>query len=128
MNEINIFEKAVIGKYRFPYKGMVSVEDLFDLSVENLDEVFKTLNASKKSVNEDSLLSVKTNSDDILDTQIEIVRNIVNRKLLERKNKTLELKKRQQKNKIEQILAMKEEQALINKTPEELKDMLEQLK
>ena len=34
----NIFEYAVRNKVRFPFKGMISVEDLWDLSLTNLDD------------------------------------------------------------------------------------------
>ena len=45
----NMFEKAVKGKYRFPYKGQIAVEDLYDLPLGSLDTVFKTLNAEKQN-------------------------------------------------------------------------------
>ena len=48
MSELNIFEYAVRNKLRFPFRGMLSVEDLWDLRVEDLermlDEVNITLN------------------------------------------------------------------------------------
>ena len=44
----NMFEVATREKMRFPFKGMISVEDLWDLSVQNLDKVFKTLNSQRK--------------------------------------------------------------------------------
>lgn len=127
MNEINIFEKAVVGKYRFPYKGLITVEDLFDLSVEDLDSLFKTLNSQKKKDEEESLLSRKSKNDDILETKIKIVKNIVIRKLAEKTNKTLEIERKQQKQKIGQILAIKQEQDLMNKSSEELIAMMNQL-
>lgn len=128
MEKMNIFEKAVIGKYRFNYKGLITVEDLFDLSLGNLDNVYKNLNAQKKqNDNEESLLLKKSNDDDILDTKIEIVKNIVERKLIENESKVLELQKQQKKKKIETILADKEDEDLKNKTPEQLKAMLADL-
>ena len=39
----NIFEYATKNRLRFPYKGSQSVEDLWALSVEELDKLFKTL-------------------------------------------------------------------------------------
>ena len=59
MNE-KMFETAVRTKMRFPFKGVVSVEDLWDLSVENLDTVYKTLNSELKKATEESLLNTKT--------------------------------------------------------------------
>ena len=40
----NIFEMATRNKYRFPYKGMISVEDLWDLNQTQLDSIYKALN------------------------------------------------------------------------------------
>ena len=37
-----LFVMATRGKYRFPFKGQISVEDLWDLSVKNLDSIFKS--------------------------------------------------------------------------------------
>ena len=56
----NMFEKAVKGKYRFPYKGQIAVEDLYDLPLGSLDTVFKTLNAEVKKTDEESLLQTKS--------------------------------------------------------------------
>lgn len=44
-----LFETATRNKMRFPFRGMISVEDLWDLSLTNLDSVFKTLNAEAKN-------------------------------------------------------------------------------
>ena len=32
----NMFEVATRNKFRFPFKGLISVEDLWELSVDNL--------------------------------------------------------------------------------------------
>lgn len=73
----SIFEMATREKFRFPYKGNISVEDLWDLSVQALDQVFKTLNAEIKQSKEESLLATKTKEESTLDTKIQIVRYIV---------------------------------------------------
>lgn len=58
--EKNLFEIATRNRYRFTYKGVMTVEDLWDLNVEALDAIFKTLNRQKKTADEDSLLAVKS--------------------------------------------------------------------
>ena len=49
---INIFEVATRNKYRFPYRGQISVEDMWDLPVTELDKIFKTLNKQVKTSQE----------------------------------------------------------------------------
>lgn len=53
MELTNVFERAAMNKYRFPYKGQISVEDLWDLSLPGLDSVFKHLNKLKKANEEE---------------------------------------------------------------------------
>lgn len=124
MNEVNIFETATRMKMRFPFKGSISVEDLWDLTPDNLDTVFKTLNAEKKQVETESLLSTKSASDTELDIKIDIVRHIVAVKLsdAEKRAKAREIKA--QKQKIMEIIATKQDAALNNKSVEELQAML----
>lgn len=127
MTNENIFEIAVREKLRFPYKGMISTEDLFDLSVKDLDSIFKILNAKVKTVNEESLLSIKTSEDKTLTTMIEIIKYIVNIKLAEENIRLEEIKKKEQKQKIMKILAWKQDADLQTKSVDDLKAMLDEL-
>ena len=63
MTEQNIFEVATRKRFRFNYKGVLTVEDLWTLDVKALDTIFKDLNTQAKQVNEESLLNVKTEED-----------------------------------------------------------------
>lgn len=123
----NIFEIATRHKFRFPFRGSVSVEDLWDLTPENLDTIFKTLNSQKKRVNEESLLSTSTNEDVELNTMIAIVKHIVNVKLSEISARNQAKAKREQQQKILSILNAKENEALQNKSIDELQAMLAEL-
>lgn len=118
------FEFAVRNKLRFPFKGMISAEDLWDLNVESLDTVYKTLNKQKKQDNEESLLETKTSEDVMLDTQLAIVKHIFETRVAEINKKKVEQEIKAQKQKIMSILASKEDQELQNKSIEELKEML----
>lgn len=122
-----MFEIAARTKMRFPFRGMVSVEDLWDLSVKNLDSVFKTLNSQVKQAQEESLLDEKSKADEILDMQIEIVKYIVSVKLEEEKTKQNAKVKKEQKQKIMAIMAAKKEEDLQNKSVEELEEILKEL-
>jgi hypothetical protein len=123
----DMFEKAVKGKYRFPYKGQIAVEDLYDLSLGSLDTVFKTLNAEVKKTDEESLLQTKSAEDDILATKIEIVKYIFNEKLEEKKNQQEAAERKEKKQKIMQIIATKQDEALQNASVEDLQKMLDEL-
>ena len=126
-NDVNIFEVANRIKMRFPFKGMISVEDLWDLSVENLDSVFKVLNSQLKQVKEESLLQVRTKQDAEIDMKIEIVKYIVK---VKQEEEIMRLKSREQKEKkqkIMEILASKQDKSLENMSEEELQKMLAEL-
>ena len=123
----NIFEYAVRNKVRFPFKGVISVEDLWDLSLTNLDSIYKTLNKQVKQSEEESLLSVKTSVDTVLEVQIAIVKHIVSVKLAEQEAREKAAAKKAQKQKIMSIIATKEDEALQNTSVEDLKKMLDEL-
>ena len=112
---------------RFPFKGMISVEDLWDLSVKDLDTIFKTLNTQVKRSQEESLLVTKTEADEVLSVQIEIVKHIVTVKLDEAEKAKQSKVVKEQKQKIMEILSAKEDEDLHNKSVDELKAMLESL-
>ncbi len=127
MKNEKMFEIAVRNKLRFPFRGLISTEDLWDLNVENLDVVFKELNSQIKRVQEESLLKTKSKQDEELELKISIVKYIVAVKLEETDLRVKAMEKREQKQKILKILSDKQDEALQNKSIEELEKMLEEL-
>ena len=123
----NMFEVATRTKMRFPFKGMISVEDLWDLSVQNLDKVFKTLNSQRKEAQEESLLNVKSSEDEVLDTQIAIVKYIVGVKLEEQAARVKAAENKEKKQKIMALMAKKDDEAMENMSKEELQKLLDEL-
>lgn len=126
-NEKNIFEVATRERFRFPYKGLISVEDLWTLQTKDLDSIFKTLNSQLKQVKEESLLDTKTQQDEELDMKIEIVKYIVKIKLAEEQARVDAKTKKEQKQKILELMASKKDADLQNKSVEELQEMLDKL-
>lgn len=122
------FMEATRKKYRFPFKGQIATEDLWDLSVVDLDKVFKALCKQKREeTTEESLLApINTNSD--LDNKIEIVRMIVMTKQNEAAARQKNKETADRKQQILAILADKEQQSLKDKSKEELIAMLDSLK
>lgn len=136
--EKNLFELATRCKYRFPYRGQITIEDLWDLRLTDLDSafkvlktesksVFKTLNAEVKKASEESLLKLKTKEDEELSNKISIVRYIVSAKLEEQKIRENEKANKEMKQKLLAIKARREEAALENFSDEELDKMIKEL-
>ena len=123
----NLFESATRSKMRFPFKGMISVEDLWDLSLTNLDSVFKSLNAEVKKFEEESLLHTKSKEDEEISNKIEIVKYIVNVKLNEKKKRENDIKNAETRQKLLEIKAKRQNAALENMSDEELDKALAEL-
>lgn len=123
----NIFEYAVENKLRFPYKGSVSVEDLYALNTTELDSIYKTLKREAKKADEESLLETKSNDDIVLSVKIEIIKHIVAKKLAQIEARNKAIRNKEQKDKILAAIAQKQEEALHNKSVEDLQKMLENL-
>jgi hypothetical protein len=125
--EKNLFEIATRNRYRFNYKGVMTVEDLWSLRVEDLDAIFKMLNRQKKTADEDSLLATKSAEDQDLANKIDIVRYIVSVKLAEAADRVSAAEKKAQRDKILEIVAKKKDKALEDMGIEDLMKKLEEL-
>lgn len=126
-NEKNVFEIASKLKLRFPYRGNISVEDLWDLPLADLDTIFKTLNREIKQSSEESLLDVKSDADERLEMQIAIVKHIVGVKQREIAEKLEARERRDQRRKLEAILFEKRDEEIRKKSAEEIEAMLKDL-
>ena len=123
---MDIFEYAAENKLRFPYKGSISTEDLYDLGVEELDMIFKTLNREVKKSNEESLLAKKSDADTKLNVKIEIIKKIVSKKLAEIEESKNAIMKKRKNEKIMELIAQKQDENLRSLSIDELKKMLEE--
>lgn len=124
---MNMFEMAIRGKYRFPYKGLLLVEDLWDLKLEQLDEIYGVLNSQIKRSKEESLLYKNNAEDDVLDCKIEIIKYIVKTKIEETTERLLAKEKREKKQMLLAALSSKEQENLKNKSAEEIQKMIDEL-
>ena len=127
MSDMNLFEVATRANYQFPFRGMINVIDLWDLSLTNLDSVFKTLNAEVKKLEEESLLHTKSKEDEESSNKIEIVKYIVNVKLNEKKKRENDIKNAETRQKLLEIKAKRQNAALENMSDEELDKALAEL-
>lgn len=123
----NIFEYATRNKLRFPYKGSISVEDLWDLTPASLDSIYKVLNKQVKQEQEESLLTVKQDTDTDLDVQIAIIKHIVTVKLQEKEARVKAVEIKQRRDELAAIISEKEAQALKSLPIEELRKMMQDI-
>ena len=121
-----MFEIAARKKYRFPFRGQISVEDLWDLSMDNLNEIYKVLKKAANVGSEESLDEGQKVDQDLLN-KIEIVKHIYNTKKAEAEEAKAAVEKAKKKKVLAEILAKKENAALEAMSPEEIRKMLEDL-
>lgn len=121
-----MFEKATRQKLRFQYKGLISTEDLWDLSLEELNAIYVALCSKTKNKTEDSLITdgkaSKEDRDNML--RMEIVKSIFEVKKKEVEKRKLRKEQKDRDQQILSILARKENQEMENKSIDELRSML----
>lgn len=126
-NETNIFEVATRQKYRFPYKGSISVEDLWALPLTELDSIFKGLNAKAKQAQEESLLETKSKEDEETAIKIEIIRHIVSVKQAEAVAREKAKENKEMKQRLLEIKAVRENKRLEGLSDTDLEKMIAEL-
>lgn len=127
MTNNELFINTTRANYQFPFRGMINVIDLWDLSLTNLDSVFKTLNAESKKSEEESLLNTKSKEDEEVSNKIEIVKYIVSVKLDEKKKREDAKKNAEMRQRLLEIKAKRQDAALENMSDEELDKTLAEL-
>lgn len=123
MND-TMFMTATRKKYRFPFNGQISVEDLWDLTLTQLDRVYKALAKDKKAGDEESLMATRSTEDAIVDQKIEIVKFIFETKNAEKMAAFEKAEADAKKKRIREIIASKKDAELENKSIEELEKLL----
>lgn len=120
-----MYKEALQKKLRFKTnKGIITIEDLFDLSLQNLNTLAimldeKVNEAPKKSFIEE--LPAEENDNEL---RFNIVKDVINIKLKARKDNIDKAQKDAQKKRIAKLIAKKQDEALENKSIEELQAML----
>lgn len=124
----DIWIECLKNKYRFEFKGLISVEDLFDLKLEDLDSIYKGLKKDEADLQGDSLLETKDNPKQLeVEAKIKIVKEIFNMKQAEIEANKRALANKAQKAKILAIIENKQDQELSEKSIEELKEIYDNL-
>lgn len=125
--------EALSKKLRFEYKGLISTEDLFDLSLKDLDEIYRKL---KKELDEykqysaDSLLDDDAEKDETyeeLQLKIDIVTAVFTHLKKQQEELQRKIALQNQRDKILGIIADKQDEELSNKSISELKEILDNM-
>lgn len=121
-----MYKEALQKKLRFKTnKGMITTEDLFDLSLQNLNTLAimldkKISEAPKKSFIEE--LPAEENDDEL---RFSIVKDVINIKLKARKDNIDKAQIDARNKRILEILAKRNDEELEKKSTEELRAMLQ---
>ena len=131
-NAINtLFEMASQFKFRYPHKGMITTEDLWDLTPAQLDTVYKTLNKELNAAQEDGLIVTKSADEGVkaneLRNKLEIVKHIFTAKQQAVELRRIAAENATKKQRIMEIIAKKQDDALENMSEEDLLKMLGEL-
>ena len=123
-----MFEKASRLKLRFRMRnGMISVEDLWDLKLEDLDKLAIGLNKELKESAEESFISKKKTGSTVTELKFEIVKHVIDTKLAEDEKRTRRAEIKAKRDQLMSLIQQKELSELESKSVEDLKKELEAL-
>jgi hypothetical protein len=127
---MNIIEKAVLNKTRFPSnKGMLTISQIAELPLQSktnisLDSVAISIQENIDSAPTRSFVTSTTPANILLREQLEVVKHVIAYRLEERETALNAVKKSTEKQKLLRILANKKDDALEGKTQAELEAMI----
>lgn len=120
-----MFEKAARMKLRIATgKGNLSVEDLWDLNLTQLNEIAKGLNRKVKELGEEDFLKVEKKEETLTRFSFDIVIHILNTKKKEAEEAVNLKAKKEERQRLLDALDAKKEQSIANLSEEEIKAKL----
>lgn len=132
MSEVNLFEKATRAALRFESAvGHITTEDLWSMPLTsstraNLNDIAKGLHSQLKAADgEVSFVEPAAKSNEELQLKFDVVKRVIDVRVEERNAARAAAEKSVKKQKIMEIIALKEDQSLSNASVEELRAMLE---
>jgi len=126
---MNIFERAAREKVRFGFRGIIATEDLWDLSMGDLDEIFKQANILLKDRNGEGLIkdTSKNTFSGTLQLQVDLVRYVFEEKQKMANEAEAKILRMEKKKRIMEIITDKQDETLAGKSVAELKEMLDDM-
>lgn len=123
-----MYKEALQKKLRFTTgKGNITTEDLFDLSLEALDNLALTLDKMVSESPRKSFIKAANPKSELLELKFNIVKDVISTKLAEAASKAEAKDKAAKKAQLVEILARKQAQSLENLSEEELQKRIAEL-
>ncbi|MFR2774809.1 MAG: hypothetical protein ACLTBR_03150 [Anaerostipes sp.] len=129
MNETTLIIEALSKKYRWnTSKGVISMEDLFDLSLEGLDNVYLQLKKETNNHSDSLLCSQKENPDDVENNnKMKIVKLIFDIKKEKQSELAMARENAKKRQEIMNIMQEKKNEKLKNMSEEDLMRLLNEM-
>jgi hypothetical protein len=124
---MNIFALAARMKLRFPFKGQATLEDMWDLTREQLSELHQALTAAEAATTGMSLIQRRATSFDPALLRIAIIKHIFEVKSEEMTAARNAGEARRRKQRILEVIADKQDGALNDLSIDELNAMADKL-
>jgi len=122
----NPFLDATRLKLRFnTSRGNVPVEDLWSLSLPELNTIAKDLNRKIKDTEEEDFLDEKGTVDTVTQVSFDVVKEIITTLKAEKLARETERTRKENRAKIMEIISKKKDEALEGKSLEELESLLD---
>lgn len=125
---MSMFEKASRLKLRWNIRGNNTVEDLWTIPLNELDAQYDELSTAMESRQRRSLLVETVTEDEILTLKIEIIKHVVLTRLEEKKKAEETRANAAYRQRLASIIDNKKDQVLLDKSIEELENMLKETK
>lgn len=122
-----MYKNALRKGYTFNYKGVCTLQDLFDLSLTELDMIYKNLMAELVKTKGESLLQIVSKETTVIEDKIAIIKDIVATKLEEQEIAKAELLAKAEKQKIMYAISKKKESKYDELSVEELENLLKDI-
>jgi hypothetical protein len=126
----NLFEKALRNGVTFAYKGTISLYDLWNLKLEQLDEIYRSLSKEAKTseAEGEGLLATRaTKASSALKLKLDIVKYVFETLAAEKDKKAKAAERKQKAQELLALISEKEGDALKGKSLEELRAQFAQL-
>lgn len=118
---MSIFEKASKAKLRFSTsRGQLSTEDLWDLSLESLDQIAVAIDKALETAGKKSFIGKRDTTNTTLELQLEILKHIIEVKLAEKDAKAKRAEKSAKVAELKALIAEKSVEELRGKSTQEL--------